>query len=108
MTVYDPIDTRSQERVRAEQDERSQHVRLQEQDDLKWLMADKRGRRIVWRWLERAGVWRLSFTPDALAMAFAEGGRNQGLRLLDLLLQTCPKLYHTMMEETHDDRNLDE
>jgi len=108
MTTYDPIDTRGQEQTRQELDERSQRAHLQEQDDLKWLMTDKRGRRIVWRWLERTGVWRLSFTADALAMAFNEGGRNQGLRLLDLLLTTAPKLYNTMMEESHDDRHIDE
>ena len=35
--------------------------------------GSKRGRRIVWRFLERAGVYRLSFNTNAMAMAFAEG-----------------------------------
>lgn len=47
-----------------------------------WLMSGPRGRRIVWRALERAGVFRTSYSSDALAMAFAEGARNEGLRLL--------------------------
>jgi len=107
MTQYDPTDTHDQERARRESDERQQRARQLEEDDLRWLMSDKRGRRIVWRWLESAGVWRLSFDPNALAMAFNEGSRNQGLHLLTLLLATCPALYNTMMEETHDDRNVD-
>jgi len=107
MTQYDPIDTHSQDRARHESDAREQQARLLEQDDLRWLMSDKRGRRIVWRWLERAGVWRLSFNSEALTMAFNEGGRNQGLMLLNLLLATCPKPYNLMMEEAHDDGNLD-
>jgi len=86
---------------------RGQQARQLEDDDLHWLMADARGRRIVWRWLERAGVWRLSFDRDALAMAFNEGARNQGLRLLDTLLTVCPDLYNTLMEEAHDDRHHD-
>ena len=47
----------------------------QEADDTAWLMSGKRGRRIVWRLLERAGVFHAVFTPDALGMAFTAGWR---------------------------------
>lgn len=69
-------------------------------DDLIWLMGDVRGRRFVWRLLEDAGIYRSSFTGDALLTAFNEGQRNQGLRLMDELLQHCPKRLSEMQRES--------
>jgi len=62
-------------------------------------MSSKRGRRILWRLLDRAGVFRLSFNTNAMAMAFAEGNRNEGLRYLALIHTLCPELYPTMVKE---------
>ena len=69
----------------------------QEADDTAWLMSGKRGRRIVWRLLERAGVFHAVFTPDALGMAFTAGCRNEGLRLL-AAVHTLPD-YQLMVAE---------
>lgn len=68
--------------------------------DLKWLMSNKRGRRFVFRLLERAGVWRLSFSTNALSMAFNEGARNEGLRLIAMLSQHCADRYSEMLKES--------
>ena len=51
------------------------------------------------RWLDRAGVWRLSFNPDALVTAFNEGQRNGGLRLLAQVTRHCPERYADMLRE---------
>ncbi len=69
-------------------------------DDMKWLMSNKRGRRFVARLLERAGVWRLSFNTNALTMAFNEGTRNEGLRLLAQITAHCPDRYTEMLKES--------
>lgn len=66
---------------------------------MRWLMGDVRGRRFVWRLLEEAGIYRSSYLGDALAMAFREGERNRGLRLMDKLLQHCPKRLSEMQRE---------
>ena len=80
--------------------EREQKRRAQEQaDDLRWFLSGPRGRRIAWRWLETAGVFRTSFNTDALAMAFAEGQRNAGLRLMDQVLAVRPDAYTQMVKE---------
>ena len=72
-------------------------------------MSSKRGRRIVWRFLERAGVYRLSFNTNAMAMAFAEGNRNEGLRILAQIHTLCPELYAVMVkEQNRDNRNADD
>jgi hypothetical protein len=67
--------------------------------DLKWLMSNKRGRRFVFRLLERAGVWRLSFNTNALTMAFSEGTRNEGLRLLAQITEHCLDRHAEMLKE---------
>lgn len=68
--------------------------------DLKWLMSSKKGRRVMWRLLIHAGVYRLSYVPgDALGTAFNEGNRNQGQRLLTLIQMHASEDYATMVQE---------
>ena len=100
MSNFDPLDIRSQERAQAEADDRTRLALQTEIDDLKWLMSNKRGRRFVARLLERAGVWRLSFNTNALTMAFNEGTRNEGLRLLAQITAHCPDRYTEMLKES--------
>lgn len=75
------------------------HLLQLEIDDFKWLMGGKRGRRIVWRLLEKAGVFHNSFTGNALGTAFNEGKRNYGLYLMDMIHTHCPEHYTTMISE---------
>lgn len=104
---FDPIDLRGQERAKVERDSREKLSREQEEADLKWLMGQKRGRRVVWRLLDHAGVFRLSFNTNAMQMAFAEGNRNYGNRLLSLIHTLCPELYPQMVKEQEHDRHDD-
>lgn len=99
MSYSDPLDIRSQERTQAEAEERALLAAQIEIDDAKWLMSNKRGRRFMARLLERAGVWRLSFNTNALTMAFNEGTRNEGLRLLAQITTHCPDRYTEMLKE---------
>jgi hypothetical protein len=109
MSNYDPLDIRGQERAKVEKDLRDKVARENEEADVKWLMSTRRGRRIVWRLLDRAGVFRLSFNTNAMQMAFAEGGRNEGLRTLAQIHTLCPELYVVMLKErTHDTGNTDD
>lgn len=99
MSEADPFDIRAQERSRRELDTRTKLAREEEEADFKWLMGSKRGRRVVWRLLDQAGVFRLSFNTNAMAMAFAEGCKNEGLRILAQIHALCPELYATMTKE---------
>lgn len=106
---YDPTDIRSQERAKAEAEKRNKLAKDTEASDVKWLMKGKQGRRIVWRLLEQAGVFRLSFNTNAMQMAFNEGTRNYGNRLLALIHSTCPELYPVMLNEaTEREEKLDD
>lgn len=109
MSNYDPTDIRSQERAKADNATRNKLARETEESDIKWLMASKRGRRIIWRLLDQAGLFRLSFNTNAMTMAFAEGNKNAGLRILAQIHALCPELYSTMVkEQTHDPRSNDD
>jgi hypothetical protein len=108
MSSFDPLDIRGQERVKEEAQQRDRLAQVNEAEDFKWLMGSKRGRRILWRFLDRAGVFRLSFNTNAMQMAFAEGNRNEGLRILSQIHTLCPELYPTMTKENANERIADD
>jgi hypothetical protein len=91
----------------AEKATKAQLAAQTEIDDLCWLMSDKRGRRFVWRLLERSGIYRTSFDGDALRMAFLEGQRNLGLTTMGQITQHCPDRLIEMQKEAraHERRN---
>lgn len=101
MSNFDPLDLRGQERAKEESDERNRLTVEQERDDMKWLMGSKRGRRIVWRLLERTGVYRSSFTGNSETF-FREGQRNVGLMLMAQIHEVCPDQYALMLKEQRD------
>ena len=108
MSNHDPLDIHSQARSKEKRDTRDRLARETEEGDIKWLMGSRRGRRIVWRLLEQAGVFRASFNTKAMAMAFAEGNKNGGLRLLSQIHALCPELYPTMVREANEQRDIDD
>jgi hypothetical protein len=71
-------------------------------EDFRWLMAHKQGRRLMWQWLDQAGVFRSSFSTNALHMAHLEGQRNVGLAHIDRIHRLCPDRYQEMIKEQKD------
>jgi hypothetical protein len=96
---HDPHDLEQQEQAQEQRALRDQLLRESEESDLKWLMSSRRGRRIVWRLLDQAGVFRSTFNPNALVMSFSEGERNYGLRTLRLIHAHCHEQYGVMVKE---------
>lgn len=95
----DPLDLRGHERLAAEQERERKHALDVAAADFKWLMSDKRGRRIVWKLLESTGVFRSSFTGNSETF-FREGARNVGLMLLADVNAHAPDAYVLMLEES--------
>lgn len=98
MKDFDPADVLSTEEAQAAEAQKARERQQQEIEDFKWLMGTVPGRRIVWRLLEKAGVFRSSFRPDN-SMAFLEGQRNIGLLLICSIHEHCPEKYHVMVKE---------
>lgn len=91
------MNTRTIDREKAEHE--ALLAQQREEDDVRWLMNSERGRRLVWQWLADAGLFRTSYVGDALAIAFAEGQRNQGLKLHALVMQHAPNQFIRMLAE---------
>ena len=109
MKNHDPLDIRGQEIAIADRELRDKLARENEEADVKWLMSNKRGRRVMWRLLEQSGVYRLSFNSNSMTMAFNEGQRNFGNRTLALIHTHCSELYPVMLKEaTQNVRNADD
>lgn len=92
---HDPFDTSRPERV-------GQDPKLKKQveaNDIKWLMSSKQGRRIVWRLLDKAGVFRTSFTGNSETF-FKEGMRNLGLFLVAEVMEHSPDAFALMLAES--------
>lgn len=103
MSTYDPFDLKGQERDKDDAELRTKLALQTEQADMQWLMGSKRGRRIMWRLLEKTGVYRSSFTGNSETY-FREGMRNVGLMLMAQVNEFSPDQYALMLKEQQDVR----
>lgn len=90
----DSIETRRQE-----QQARADTLAKELKEDIGWLMSSPRGRRFVWRVLEKSGVHRTSYPADA-NMAFREGRRDMGLMVEAWVVEHSFNRYIEMLTET--------
>ena len=67
--------------------------------DLKALMEQSWGRRLMWRFLSEAGVNRNPYTGERGATDFRCGEMNVGQRWLAEITRVCPHLYLKMIIE---------
>lgn len=70
---------------------------LEADDDLRWLIADHRGRRIILRLLEQTAPFTTSYSNDANAMALLEGRKQLGYFLLRELTGAAPEQMSRML-----------
>jgi len=78
---------------------KAQAVKLESQhEDMRWLMGHAQGRRVVWRMLEQAGIYRDSFTGNSTTF-YNEGRRAMGLFVLEQVMAACPEKFAVMMNE---------
>lgn len=94
------MDGESQSQARARALKREQFA-----SDFRWLMNDPRGRRLVARLLADTRMFVTTYNPlskqPEIEMAFAEGQKNLGYRLMADINAICPDQYFLMMKETH-------
>lgn len=74
-------------------------ARRLEIEDIQWLMAGKQGRRLMWRLLAEAGVYRTSFNNSGSVTAFNEGKRQIGLILLGEVNDHAAQQFFVMLKE---------
>ena len=83
-----------------EREKQAEHQRRHE-GDLKWLMSDKRGRRIMHAVLADTGLYQLSFTGNSETF-FREGRRDVGLKLLATIERLSPDGHIKMLQERNE------
>lgn len=87
------------EEVEAQEEER---IRLQKiANALKAVLATRDGRIVLWQLLSDTGIYRNSFDRDIAVMAFNEGQRNVGLKLLDRIMSVDANAYRLMQDEAN-------
>lgn len=101
----DPTDTAAQEELRERQADEDRARRDQDVEDLKWLLADKRGRRFFWRLLTLTHMFHTSFSLHNGDMSRMEGERNIGLQLWADLHEHAPNAYSQMVKEQRNARS---
>lgn len=92
-------DLQVQEKIRADAAEKARRKQREEIDDIRIVMRTPQGRRVMYGFLARAGVYRSGFNSNALNMAFNEGMRESGLILTKMLTDHCFAQYQLMMKE---------
>lgn len=98
-TDYNPFDTADRDELDADRKAAAELELANEINDFQWLMGSKRGRRIVQRLLSKTGLYRSSFNNSGSVMAFNEGQRNFGLRLMAMIEAHCPDQYVLLLQE---------
>lgn len=84
---------------RASADHAKLLAQQQEEDDVRWLLGDPRGRRLVWGWLSDGGIFRSTYTGEALSAAFNEGQRNAAIKLHAQVMHHAPEQFIRMLVE---------
>ncbi len=72
--------------------------RKKELDDFKKVLSIPEGRRVLWRILEEAHVFKTTFTGNSTTF-FNEGKRSIGLMVLDEVMKASPEKFQQMQNE---------
>lgn len=92
---YDANDPKQVKRRDIEAKRREKNSR----EVLATLLATPAGRNWMWELMAATHIFETSFAPDAMNMAFREGERNIGLRLVSQITSTIPDAMVQMMKE---------
>lgn len=79
------------------QQEKREHDELMQ--DLNKILCEEWGRRYMWRLLSFCRVMDRSMDRDSLVMAFREGQRDIGMRIMKDIYEAEPRAYEAMRIE---------
>lgn len=99
MSEYDPTDLKDLDRRQADKAARSKASKDTEEEDIKWLMKTKQGRRVMWTLLERCGTFGDPFNTNAMLMASNAGQQRVGRAYFATVQSVAPEQYLPMVKE---------
>src|SRR5258708_16034219 len=90
-----PLGNQQKEQVIA----RDARTKARQRDEaFRWLMADRKGRLLMWELLDKTGVFRGGLI-DTARILFNEGARNVGLKYLADIQRLAPPQFITLQTE---------
>lgn len=79
--------------------QREEFRRDNEIEDLRMVLSEPHGRRVLWRYLEACQVFNFGFQTDARYEAFVNGQRNIGGKILADIEEVEPGLFAELSKE---------
>lgn len=70
-----------------------------DKNDLRWVLSDKRGRRVLWKFLEFCHIFETSFNQSGSVMCKLEGQRTVGLYMVDMITRADQSKFFVMMQD---------
>lgn len=95
-------DLRAQDKTRRMDDQERRELLAAVKD----LLAEEKGKRMVWWILEQAHVFQNSFTGNSHTF-FLEGERNVGLKVFALCMEAEPAFMHGLIDFKRDKESKD-
>ena len=81
---------------------REKELRDRDVADIRFVLSDKRGRRVLWRLLSHSGLYESGYVEGSKAQ-YRDGRRNEGAHLLALVTDAQPDALLQMMQEAQQD-----
>ena len=78
--------------------QRSDNLRAQRNADMKKMMNEPWGRRLLWHWLSQAGLYNNAFTGNSETY-FRLGRQQAGQNLLAEIVEADPEAYANLLLE---------
>lgn len=97
MTLEQGFSPEEKELMFARQQDKEEHDALMQ--DLSDILCTDEGRRYLWRLLSFCRVMDRSMDRDSHVMAFREGQRDIGMRLMQDIYEAKPNAYELMRKE---------
>ncbi|CAK0756543.1 conserved hypothetical protein [Gammaproteobacteria bacterium] len=94
--MNDEIDIEAENK---KQEQKAKRIRERVLSDLRAVLKNAEGRRVLWKLLSDSGVYRISFTGEAAGTNFNEGQRSIGLQLLRDIEDAKPESLTQMRRE---------
>lgn len=100
MSGYDPTNPKHRAETEAARKRREATAIALETEDIRWLVSEERGRRIVRRLLSQLRVDEPYFSTNALEMARIAGRQEVGVALKLLVARSSPEHAIKLFEES--------
>ena len=87
--------------------DKQKELMQKEKNDWETILKTEQGKRVIGRILNQCGIYRTSYSKDAIEMAFMEGQRNIGLYISEKILDIDYKSIYTIQELLREEYNME-